>query len=87
MRAALINIAIINGPPKILRRSIRHLIFIPIKVSEINGVASIDSKSSSKDSNYDSNDSHNNNHEDDHVLDGMQGWIRQVGHGPPKYLP
>ena len=33
-RAALINVATKNGPPKILRRSIKHL--IPIEVSECN---------------------------------------------------
>ena len=67
-RAALINVATTNGPPKILRHSIRHL--IPIEVSEINETASINSKSSCEDSQDNSNDENNDDHEDGPVPDG-----------------
>ena len=66
-RAALINVATTNGPPKILRRSIRHL--IPIEVSETNEAASIDSNSSREGSHDNSNDEHND-HEDVPVPEG-----------------
>ena len=42
-RAALINVATDNGPPKVLKRSIAHLIPIEVNVDEENTVEAIDS--------------------------------------------
>ena len=46
-RAALINVAVDNGPPKILKRSIKQL--IPIEVSSSEGRESDASSDSSED--------------------------------------